>query len=144
MSQKWLVVADRSRARIFSMTGPTTPLREIEDLLHPEGRQKARDLKSDRPPRLFRGRGEASHPVESKVGPNEQETIDFAKRIADYIEQARVQGESAPWVLIAPPDFLGALRAALSAPARKCVVQTLDKNLVQASESEIRAHLSSG
>jgi hypothetical protein len=62
MSQKWVVVTDQN-TRIFAMDSPSAPLREIENLLHPAGRQRAQELKSDRPPRLFRGKGEASHPV---------------------------------------------------------------------------------
>jgi protein required for attachment to host cells len=142
MSQKWVVVADQSRARIFAMDSPSAPLREIEDLLHPAGRQRAQELKSDRPPRLFRGKGEASHPVEAKVDVKEHEAISFARRIADRIERARTQAELTQLVLVAPPDFLGVLRAALSPPAMKHVVQTLDKNLVRETEMEIREYLS--
>jgi hypothetical protein len=82
MSQKWVVVTDQN-TRIFAMDSPSAPLREIENLLHPAGRQRAQELKSDRPPRLFRGKGEASHPVEAKVDVKEQEVINFARRIAD-------------------------------------------------------------
>jgi protein required for attachment to host cells len=131
MSQKWVVVADQSRARIFAMDSPSAPLREIEDLLHPAGRQRAQELKSDRPPRLFRGKGEASHPVDTKVDVKEQEAINFARRIADRIERARTQAELTQLVVIAPPDFLGVLRAALSPSAMKHLVQTIDKNLVR-------------
>lgn len=35
MSQKRVVVADQSRARIFAMDSPSVPLREIENSLHP-------------------------------------------------------------------------------------------------------------
>jgi protein required for attachment to host cells len=132
MSQKWVVVADQSRARIFAMDSPSAPLREIEDLLHPAGRQRAQELKSDRP----------SHPVEAKVDVKEHEAISFARRIADRIERARTQAELTQLVIVAPPDFLGVLRAALSPPAMKHVVQTLDKNLVRETEAEIREYLS--
>jgi len=81
MSQKWVVVAEQSRARIFAMDSLSAPLREIEDLLHPAGRQRAQELESDRPPRVFRGKGEASHPVEAKVDVKEHEAINFARRI---------------------------------------------------------------
>lgn len=99
------------------MDSPSTPLGEIEDLLHAAGRQRARELKSDRPPRLFRGKGEVSHPVDIKVDVKKQEAINFARLIADRIERARTQAELAQLVLIAPPDLLGVLRAALSPPA---------------------------
>jgi protein required for attachment to host cells len=80
--------------------------------------------------------------VEAKVDVKEQEAISFARRIADRIERARTQAELTQLVLVAPPDFLGVLRAALSPPAMKHVVQTLDKNLVRETEAEIREYLS--
>lgn len=63
------------------MDSPSAPLREIEDC-HPAGRQPATELKSDRLPRLFRAKGEASHPVDTKVDVKEHEAINFARRIA--------------------------------------------------------------
>ena len=45
------VVADRSRARLFSVATPKGPLEELEDLVHPEARAHERDLTSDRPGR---------------------------------------------------------------------------------------------
>jgi protein required for attachment to host cells len=123
------------------MDDPLAPLREIEDLIHPEGRQPVRELKSDRPPRVLRGKREASHPVAPKVDPKEQEAINFAKRIADRIEHARSGAAFAQWVLIAPPNFLGVLRAALSSAAVEHLVQTVDKNLVQQTAAKIREYL---
>ena len=53
---------------------PARPISVTSDC-HPAGRQPARDIKSDKPPRLFRGKGEASHPVDTKVDVKEQEAI---------------------------------------------------------------------
>jgi protein required for attachment to host cells len=44
-------------------------------------------------------------------------------------------------VLVAPPDFLGLLRDALSEKSRRMVELEIDKNLVKLSAAEIRAHL---
>ncbi|MBA2590963.1 MAG: host attachment protein [Gammaproteobacteria bacterium] len=64
------------------MDGPSAPLREIENSLHPAGRQPAKELKSDRPPRLFRGKGAASSPWIPRWTSKEHEAINFARRIA--------------------------------------------------------------
>jgi protein required for attachment to host cells len=47
-------------------------------------------------------------------------------------------------VLIAPPAFLGLLRQNLSAATEKHLVKSIDKNLVQMSEREIRAYVMGG
>lgn len=141
MSKKWIVVAENSRARIFAMEGPHAPLRELEDLSHPESRLPVRELKSDRTPRLFRGRGRDHHPVQPNVDPKQQEALYFAKQVSDRLEEARTKGEFEELVLIASPAFLGMLRGHLSNATLRCVAKTIDKNLVQLSEAELRGYL---
>ena len=48
MPVTWIVVADSSRARIFSKNG-RTPLREEAGFIHPESRLHEQDLTSDAP-----------------------------------------------------------------------------------------------
>jgi hypothetical protein len=38
MGKQWVMVADRTRARIFETDGDLDKLNEIEDLMNPEGR----------------------------------------------------------------------------------------------------------
>ncbi|MCW8855424.1 MAG: host attachment protein, partial [Gammaproteobacteria bacterium] len=49
MSTTWVVVADSSRARIFTAETSTSALQEIETLAHPEGRLHEQALSSDLP-----------------------------------------------------------------------------------------------
>ena len=143
MVKRWIVVAESSRARIFTMEGALAPLRELEDLSHPEARLPGRELKSDRT-RVFRGRGQENHPGEPNVEPKQQEAIQFARQISERLEQARTKGEFEGLVLIAPPAFLGLLRQNLSAATEKHLIKSIDKNLVQMSEREIRAYVVGG
>jgi protein required for attachment to host cells len=144
MVKRWIVVAESSRARIFTMEGALAPLRELEDLSHPEARLPGRELKSDRSARVFRGRGQENHPGEPNVEPKQQEAIQFARQISERLEQARTKGELEGLVLIAPPAFLGLLRQNLSAATEKHLVKSIDKNLVQMSEREIREYVVGG
>jgi protein required for attachment to host cells len=141
MTKNWIVVAESSRARLYAMKNLNTPLVELEDLSHPEGRLPASELKSDRTARVFRGRGMEHHPVEPHVDPKRHEAMTFAKQIADRLDLARAKGEFEGVMLIAPPEFLGVLRDSLSAPTAKCVVKSLNKNLIHLGEAEIREHL---
>ena len=144
MVKRWIVVAESSRARIFTMEGALAPLRELEGLSHPEARLPGRELKSDRSARVFRGRGQENHPGEPNVEPKQQEAIQFARQISERLEQARTKGELEELVLIAPPAFLGLLRQNLSAATEKHLVKSIDKNLVQMSEREIREYVVGG
>ncbi len=137
----WIVVADSSAARFFSTDEPTGPIAEREAMTHPEGRMPARELTSDLPGRAFDSAGQGRHAMESEVGPRQQAAIDFANLVARRIEKARVQGEADRLALVAPPDFLGLLRKALTAPAKRMVVFESDHNYVRLSPREIREHL---
>ena len=144
MVKRWIVVAESSRARIFTMEGALAPMHELEDLSHPEARLPGRELKSDRSARVFRGRGQENHPGEPNVEPKQQEAIQFARQISERLEQARTKGELEELVLIAPPAFLGLLRQNLSAATEKHLIKSIDKNLVQMSEREIREYVVGG
>jgi protein required for attachment to host cells len=137
----WIVVADSSAARFFGADEPTGPITELEAMAHPEGRMPARELTSDLPGRAFDSAGQGRHAMESEVGPREQSAIDFAHLIARRIEKARVGGEADRVALVAPPDFLGLLRKALTAPAKRMVVYESDHNYVRLSPREIRERL---
>jgi len=76
-----------------------------------------------------------------KWTPKRHEAELFAKRIADRLELVRAKGEWEQLILIATPEFLGVLRQQLSAKVAKLVSKTIDKNLVQKTEAEIRQYL---
>jgi protein required for attachment to host cells len=51
MSTTWILVANASQAKLYANTGPKKGLKLVKDLKHPESREKASDLVSDRPAR---------------------------------------------------------------------------------------------
>ena len=74
MRKTWVVVADRSRARLFSVATPKGPLEELEDLVHPEARSHERDLTSDRP-----GRSNDQHVLGAENSARDQQAHEFAR-----------------------------------------------------------------
>ncbi|MCW8920233.1 MAG: host attachment protein, partial [Sedimenticola sp.] len=62
MNAAWVVVADTSRARIFSAENAFSPLVEIQTLDHPEARLHPGDLVSDKSGR-DRSTGARSHDI---------------------------------------------------------------------------------
>jgi protein required for attachment to host cells len=141
MSSTWVVTADSSRARFFTVENRRGPLREIEVLVHPEGRLHEQDLTTDFPGRAFDSGGEGRHAMGQSVSPKEHEIIAFAKQIADYLEKARVEGKCDKLFLMAPPRVLGLLRQNLSETTAALVAQEIGKNLVQQSTEDIRGYL---
>ena len=137
-----IVVADSSRARIFTVDSAHSPLNEIETIVHPEGRLHEQDMVSDLPGKDAGKGGAGDHAYQEKIAPKEQEMIAFAKRIADYLESARKANQLKKLVIIAAPEFLGELRSHLSTETSEKIVYELDKNIAHHSEEDIRQHLS--
>ena len=65
----------------------------------------------------------------------------FAKRIADYLDDARKANKLAKLLLIVAPEFLGELRNNLSNETREKESFEIDKNLANHSVEDIRKHL---
>ena len=141
MANIWVVVAESSRAKIFTMNTPDGALNLKETFEHPEARQHEQFLVSDLPGRTFDSAGQGRHAKEEEVGPKKQEAIRFAKEITDYLEQARTRNEIERLVLVAPPQFLGLLRDSLSAKSAALVSQEIHKDLVKLDPLDTRRHL---
>jgi len=142
MKSTWIVVAESARARIFTMSEIGAKLQEITDLSHPESRLHDTELTSDLPGRAFDSQGQGRHAMEPATDPKEREARAFAAEIARHIERGRHQGNFDGLVLIAPPKFLGRLRAELTKPARDALVGELDKNLVEADTKTLARQVS--
>ena len=52
MAITWILVANASQAKLYANAGPKKGLKLIKDMKHPESREKAADLVSDRPGQL--------------------------------------------------------------------------------------------
>lgn len=137
-----IVVADSARARIFTADSAHSPLNEIETMAHPEGRMHEQGMVSDMPGKDSGKGGGGDHAFQEKIEPKEQEMIEFAKRVADYLDDTRKANKLNKLLLVAAPAFLGELRTHLSNETSEKIVFELDKNLAQHSIEDIRQHLS--
>lgn len=136
-----IIVADNSRARIFKTDHPNSPIVEIETMAHPEGRLHEQDMVSDLPGKNAGEGGGGDHAFQEKIEPKEHEVIEFAKRTADYLDNARKKNQLDQLLIIAAPEFLGELRKQMTDETNELVVFELDKNLTQHSLDDIKIHL---
>lgn len=139
-----IVVADSSRARIFTSDSAHSSLNEIETMAHPEGRMHEQNMVSDQPGKDAGKGGSGNHAYQEIIEPKKQEMIVFAKRLADYLDDASKANKINKLSIIAAPEFLGELRTHLSSETSKKVVLELDKNLAHHSVEDIRQHLVAG
>lgn len=141
MSTHLVLVADSSRARIFTAEKSNKVLTEIESISHSEGRLHVHDVTSDLPGRHVGNIGTGSDTYQAATEPKEQEMIDFAKHLDQHIEQMINQHKITKLSIIAAPHFLGVLRKNLSSQAEKMLSFELNKDLVQHSSDDIQKHL---
>ncbi|MBI5136251.1 MAG: host attachment protein [Nitrospirae bacterium] len=140
MGVTWVLVADSSRARIFSKNG-RGPLKEEAGFIHPEGRLHEQELTSDLPGSASGHIGGERHGVGQRVPPKRHEAITFSKQVTNHLETARAQGQFHKLMVVAPPAFLGMLREQFSHALAHLVSQEINKNLVQLDADILMQHL---
>ena len=134
----WILVADASRARLFSTTGKLAAWSLHQEFSHPESTAKGRDITSDKPGRVQHRIADGNRSgMAPPTPPKEVEAKHFANELAAALEQAFGRNAYSRLVLVAPPHFLGMLRACLSSPVSKVVAASLDKDLTHVNEREL-------
>jgi len=137
---KWIVVADRSRARILCV-GPESSgrLELIDQFEHPKGALRMQDTVTDSQG-YFGGRPGSLSAGEPTTDFRHQTAQQFAGQLADYLDQERNKQNFASLILVAPPLFLGVLREKLTSQLEKLVVAEFDRDYTALPDDEV-AHL---
>jgi len=119
MTQTWILVGDGSHARLFQAQEPSLPWKMLRRIDREHSREKTDRAES------HEDRGEH----------------DFARHLVGELETARQSGTFQKLVLVAPPKFLGQLRAELQAPLQACVVNSVDKDYTRMADDEVAKHV---
>lgn len=136
----WILVADSSAARFYQRISLTS-LELVDSLAHPESRAKPADVYTDGPGRVHESQGTTRHAVSLRTDLHAQEAQRFAREIARRLAADHRQKHFGSLILMAPPAFLGALRAELPKGVVAAVTGEVSKNLLAADEAAILAHL---
>ena len=141
MATTWILVADRSRARILVAEAESAPLQELEDFAHPEGHLREHEVVTDQQGQFAETGVAGSQTGDPEVDFKHQTAERFAHEIVQRLEKARLEGRFEKLVVIAAPLFLGVLRGQFPSPLRQLVSLELDKDYTQLGVDEIRSHL---
>lgn len=142
MQPTWILVADRARARILEISGGA-PMAEVACFTSPESRVRGRETTTERLPRTIESMGGARHAIEPHTTLREKTTQRFARLLGDALERAHDEHRYERLVLVAPPRFLGRLRAALNEPLRACVAEEICSDLTMLPIHALRERLPS-
>lgn len=107
---------------------------------NPDAAARESSLVSDRPGRAFDSFGSGRHAMTPGESAREHLARNFARKLAGELNRGLASGDFEHLVLIAPPSFLGFLRAALSGPARRAVVYEAAKDLTELDVESIRKY----
>ncbi|MCE2991828.1 MAG: host attachment protein [Candidatus Jidaibacter sp.] len=132
----WIVVADGSKARLYSSYKSRHNLKLINKLESDKARVHSHSLGSDKPHGIF----ELNTP-ESKVDLHHQEEQHFSRQITAILNQGATANEFQSLILIAPPKFLGYLRHTLSVHATILLSKEIHKDLTSSKEEELKEHI---
>ena len=141
MSRFRILVADQAEAIFYDLPSIGAVPREVARISDPLAHLHDRDLMSDRPGRAYERFGGARHAIEREEDPRQREAQRFARRIARRLDESRRKGEFERLLVVAGPQFLGMLRAAMSRPTKAVVAHEIHKDLVHGPVEVLREHL---
>jgi protein required for attachment to host cells len=134
----WVVVADASKAIVYTRDTRRGPLKERDVFENSMAREKTTEFLSDSGGRSFDSHGHGRHTLtREKSGPKQQSTKAFAKEVSQHIVDAITGGTCRDFALVSAPRFLGYLREALSAAPNVVPYVTIDKDMVGTDKETI-------
>jgi protein required for attachment to host cells len=140
MTTNWILVANASTARIYSNSGPKKGLKLVKELNHPESRQKASELVSDRAGHMQSvGNGHGSR--QPATDPKQSEADRFALEIANELEHGRTGNSYERLVMVVSSPFIGTINSRLTDHVRNKVSDTVEKDYTRANDKELAGHL---
>ncbi|MDD5364838.1 MAG: host attachment protein [Gallionellaceae bacterium] len=136
MSITWIMVANASHARLFTNKGPNKGLELVKELEHPESREKAAELVSDRIGN-YAGSGSYAQPTDPKAHEAER----FAQEIAHELEQGRVNNAYEKLIMVTSAHFMGLLNGRITTQVKNKISSSINKDYTQLPVKELSGHL---
>lgn len=132
----WIMVANASHAKLFTNQGPHKGLQLVKELQHPESREKAANLVSDRVGN-FQGSGSYAQPTD----PKQHEAERFALEISHELEAGRVGNAYEKLILVASAPFLGLVNTRLTSQVKHKISESINKDYTHLAAKELAGHL---
>lgn len=136
MNNTWVLVANASEARLFSLVKSDLTL--IEKYTHPESRMKGEALASDRGGSYqsdSAGTGHGSY--QQPTDPKEYEMDRFAQELAGALNKGRTENQFEELVIVAAPRFHGLVNKHLNGQLSQMVAHHIDKDYTKVRDLEM-------
>ncbi|WP_368415320.1 host attachment protein [Falsiroseomonas sp.] len=136
---EWALLADAGHARVFARRLPAGRWAELPDQALENPTPPSRALGTERPGRVQESASTTRHAIEPRTDPHRAARRGFARRLAERLDDDA--HHFASLLLVAPPAFLGELRAELGPKAGPKVAGSLDRDLVKLPVAQIAGQL---
>jgi protein required for attachment to host cells len=139
-TRTWIVLADAATARIYEPQPNRREWTLVTELAHPQGRAKESELGRDKPGRVKQSAGSRAA-LEPTTHRKDVEMEKFARQIGKTLDDALVRKAFDRLVLVAPPAFVGILRAIFPERVAARIATTLEKDYLHLDPHEVRDRL---
>jgi protein required for attachment to host cells len=136
MKKLWVVVANASMARIFSLN-KHKDLKLVKELNHPDSRKKDTELVSDIPGQFRARGGVARGNFCARTEPKKVQVHHFAQEVAETLEHGRKTNLFDFLVLITLPGFQGTLKEHFNNHLLNKIKKVIPKDFHNATEKEL-------
>lgn len=137
----WVLIADGQRARLFETTGRYAPLTQALDQEFIGNALPSREINADRPGRYSSRIGGERHAMDSPTDPHRHEKREFARQLAEEMEEYHKKNRFDQLIIVAPPQTLGDIRAEMTEALKQCVRGELNKDLTKIPVLELPEYL---
>lgn len=142
MKRNWFVIANAARARVLEETDKPGKCTHVADLVHPQSRQKGVEIATvhggDRPGHVMgTGHGLGSTSYTPRTDPRRREHAQFAREVADAVNEGVAAGRCGGVTLVASDPFLGQLKSHLNVQSRKLLLRTVSSDYTTLPEQEV-------
>ena len=133
----WILIADGAKARVLLNAGRGKGVKEVPGLDVASEYPRSGDIMADREGRSFDSQGKGRHAMERPSDPHRNAKKAFAGTLAAMLDEQAARNSFDRLVIVAPPQMLGDLRAALSPNVRDKVDVELAKDLTHMRDHEL-------
>lgn len=136
----WILVANASRARLFSADAAGDDWKLIDEFFHEESRAHAGDLTEQRD----NPNAGSLHKPQPENEPQARKQVEFgrfAKELCQRLDRGVDSHAFEQLVIAAPPNFLGTLRNQLSTRVQSRVVMDLNSDFTNVPERDLHGRI---
>lgn len=136
MHKSWIVIVSKSNARIFERN--KKKLKLVKYLENPSVSLSEKDHVSDRRGSMAQGGGYGHQSFSPKTDAKTVAEEKFAKEVNDFLGVSRNHHKYDDLVIVAEPSFLGVIKSNLNKEVNKQVIDFINKDFSNKSDSEIQ------